>query len=534
MRAYVIAPQPDYDAGTATETSRAGFREPFAVTASAAIATVAAFFPRETDIRLCDEIVEAVDFDAEVDLVAISMNISQVQRGISIARRFRARGVPVVMGGSHVSLEPEIFRGEAECLVIGEFEPVAEAFMADLFADRLRPEYHGGRADLASTPVPRWDLYPNQRTIGGVVQTSRGCPFECSFCDVIQYLGRKQRHKPAEAVVREAQVLYDHGYREISLSDDNFTVYRQRTRALLAELIAWNGRDGRAPVRFNTQMSIDAARDPELLELCNRAGLRQAFIGLETDNAAALQESRKRQNLRVDLVAECEKIVAAGVTIRAGLIVGFDSDDLSCFERVFGFAMALPIVGFNVNVLVAPVATPLFDQMKQAGRIVAADTAGSTMGGSGLSNILPLNMTREQLSEGRNWLKSEILSPENTIKRFERYAGLLGKPVLLGGDGRSSVGGRRKHPLTELVALLARDRGARQVIDFVRDLGAERPEIGYDLTSVLTLYLHEYALHTGRVFGSGMEASAVPLKSSFPISEQAHARSGVAFASRAG
>ena len=185
--------------------------ERYALMASAGITTVAALLEGDFNIRLCDEMTEDVDFDDPSDVIAISMNVAQASRGIEIARRFRAMGRRVIMGGPHVSLAPGDFDGEADSLIIGEFETVASALSRDLLADTLQPRYLCGQADLASAPVPRWDLYNNDRAISGVIQTSRGCPFECSFCDVIQYLGRVQRHKPIENVLAEAQVLYDLG-----------------------------------------------------------------------------------------------------------------------------------------------------------------------------------------------------------------------------------------------------------------------------------------------------------------------------------
>ena len=392
-----------------------------------------------------------------------------------------------------MSLAPSVFEGEADTLVIGEFEEIADDFMRDYANEQLAAVYHGRQADLSKSLAPRWDLYPNERALGAVVQTSRGCPFDCSFCDVIQYLGRKQRHKPPEMVLAECDAIYDLGYREISLSDDNFTVYRQRTRDLLGKIAAWNQTRRDDPVRFSTQMSIDVARSPDILEACNLANLRYAFVGIETDNEEALAEARKRQNMHTNLRGDCERIVSTGITIRGGLIVGFDHDHLDCFERIHRFAQALPIVGFNVNVLTAPVSTPLFDTMKEQGRLVGDDLLTQTMGSGGLSNFEPTNMTREQLADGRNWLKSEIYAPDNVIKRLEQYSALLGDPAYI--MAKQTKNRANAHPLYELITSFASDPGARRVIDATRDLAADRPLISHDLMGVLTLYLHEYALN---------------------------------------
>ncbi len=495
MKIYLIAPiSRSADDGT-LENAISTPQSQYALLASAGIASIAGWFPKDLDIRLCDEIVEDVDFDYEADIVGLSINVSQMERGLEIAREFRRRGRKVVIGGPHVSLAPHLFQGEADHLVIGEFEPIADRFIKDLTAGLLAPKYHGGQADLAKMPVPRWDIYPNSKTLAGVIQTSRGCPFECNFCDVIQYVGRKQRHKPADSVIAEANTLYKFGYRHIMLSDDNFTVYRRRSMDLLKEISKWNGCDNRDPVSFSTQASIDLARSPELLKACNDAGLRMIFVGIETDNEVALEAAGKRQNLRIDPRVEVEKIVAAGISVRAGIMVGFDSDDLTCFERQFVFAQSLPVALFNVSALVAPISTPLYDEMKKAGRIIEEEAGATTVSSSALSNLIPVQMTREQLAQGRMWLKNELLDPDNTIARFERIATLLGAPSI--GSTNSGSQQVSNTPMLELLRASHRDRGARRVIEAVNELMRQRPEIAPDLGSQLMIHLNEYRTAQG-------------------------------------
>jgi len=495
MDVYLIAPLPDFGSEALVADKVLNIDERYALLASAGITTVAALLDGDFNIRLCDEMIEDVDFDDPSGVVAISMNVSQAARGIEIARRFRAMGRRVIMGGPHVSLAPGEFDGEADSLIIGEFETVASEVSRDLLAGALKPRYLCGQADLGRSPVPRWDLYRNDRAISGVIQTSRGCPFECSFCDVIQYLGRVQRHKPIENVLAEAQVLYDLGYRSINLSDDNFTVHRKKSRVLLEGLAGWNGRDGRQPVQFATQASIDLSRDAELIELCNRAGLRDIFVGIETSNEAALKEVKKRQNLRRDLVAEISRIVAGGLTVTGGMMVGFDHDDLGCFERQFEFGMALPVVNLRVSVLVAPIATPLYEKMAAEGRLFRDNT--NFPGGDLWTNIEPRQMTRRQLAEGAIWLVEALHEPDNAIRRFEHLSAILAPPpehlrasdhIVTPGKGASGV--------LRLLRQAARDPRARRVIDAVNDLSHQRPEIARDLSSALAIFLNSFtSLH---------------------------------------
>lgn len=491
MNVYLISPAPEFGRDTLISDASLNLDERFTLMAAAGIVTVAAFFDPDVKITLCDELIDDVDFTHSAQTICISMNVSQARRGIEIARKFKALGRTVVMGGAHVSLAPEVFDGEADCLVIGEFETTAEEFMRDFRNGALKPRYVGGKADMALSPLPRWDLYRNDRVVAGVIQTSRGCPFECHFCDVIQYLGRTQRHKPPARVIAESQLLYNHGYRNISLSDDNFTVYRKRTRELLDVLAEWNGRDGRDPVQFSTQASIDIARDQGIMDLCNDAGVRDIFIGIETNSDEALKESKKRQNLKQDLVAQTRSVVKSGIVVSSGMMIGFDSDDLGCFERQFEFGMALPVVTIRVTVLVAPVATPLYAAMKAEGRLIEDSNDISFAGTDCWTNIVPRNMTRKQLAEGAVWLVDALFEPDNVIKRFEHVAALL-KPAPEHLRRRSGAKIAGSGVMLKLMRSGAKDPNARRVIDAVNELTNARPEIAWDLSPVLAKYLNTY------------------------------------------
>jgi radical SAM superfamily enzyme YgiQ (UPF0313 family) len=263
------------------------------------------------------------------------------------------------VGGPYASLSPEVFRGHCDILVTGELEAIAEDLFADLERGVWQPDYTAGKADLATSPIPRWDLYPTDRALMGCVQTSRGCPVECEFCDVIQYLGRKQRVKPIPQVLAELEVLYQHGFRAVFLADDNFTVYRRRAKETLCALRDWNRARSAGAIHFSTQVSIDAARAPEILRLLSEAGVTWVFVGIETPNQESLRESKKRQNVGVDLLAQVQAFLDHGISVTAGMIVGFDQDGPDIYERQFDFAMASPIPIFSVGALVAPAATPL-------------------------------------------------------------------------------------------------------------------------------------------------------------------------------
>ncbi|TGY88992.1 B12-binding domain-containing radical SAM protein [Marinicauda algicola] len=492
MRLHLIAPLSNAHVDYVRLPAGDGSGRHFARVAAASIATVAAFAPEDFEVTLCDETIEPVDLDVDADVIGLTANVSQAMRALELAAAFRARGKTVLMGGPHVSLAPELFEQAADCLVVGEMEEIAAEIFADIRAGTLKRRYLGTRADLRASPAPRWDLYPNSLALSGVVQTSRGCPFECHFCDVIQYLGRIQRHKDDAQVLAEIQALYDHGYNFISLADDNFTVYRRRASSLLAAMAGWNGAAGREHVLFATQMSIDIARDESLLAQCNEAGLLNAFIGIETNSEQGLVESRKRQNLRVDLAAQCRKIVSHGIRIEAGLMVGFDSDDLSAFERQFEFAMSLPVCAFNLSVLVAPVATPLHESMRAAGRLVSDEVLAQFPSANLITNFEPAQMSRDELYVGAKWLLNRLMRPDYLKVRLEAMARLLAPP-----PWAVRPGARRRPPqpaAARAAAALMRDmaRGdseVRALISSAMELMRRRPDIRDGIADALTHYL---------------------------------------------
>lgn len=392
--------------------------------ADLAIPTVAAMAPADFDVTLCDEYISPIDFDTAADYVGITGKITQGTRMIEVADEFRRRGKIVIIGGPYASLSPEVMRGHCDVLVRGEIEEIGAEFFADLRESAWKEEYVGDRPDLAGSPVPRWDLYPNDQTLIGCVQTSRGCPFECEFCDVIQYLGRNQRHKTVGQILTELDGLYALGYRAVFLADDNFTAYRKRAKELLAAIAEWNRRQSDGPVSFGTQVSIDAARDDEVLELCAAAGMTWVFIGIESPNEESLRESHKRQNVGVDLGARVQRFLDHGISVTGGMIVGFDADDLNIFQRQFDFAMSTPIPIFSLGALVAPAATPLYDRMKKSGRLRAEGTEVAATPWD--TNIVPVRMSREQLLEGLKWLCNQLYQPANFGHRVIQLIDRLG------------------------------------------------------------------------------------------------------------
>jgi radical SAM superfamily enzyme YgiQ (UPF0313 family) len=479
-----------------------GFRPAQGIADLAAV-TIAALAPSNWDTSVCDEHLSSVDFDHPARFIGITGKVTQATRMLEIAAEFRRRGKIVVMGGPCASLSPELFRGHCDILVTGELESIAPSFFADLEGDRWKPEYAGGRADLAMSPMPRWDLYPTERALSGCLQTSRGCPFECEFCDVIQYLGRQQRIKPIPQILAELDVLYRYGFRTVFLADDNFTVYRRQAKELLSALAEWNRSHTEGTVAFNTQVSIDAARDSELLEMMSTAGMRNVFIGIETPNQDSLKESRKRQNLGVDLVEQVYRFVNRGISVSGGMIVGFDHDGPDIFARQFEFAMALPIPIFSLGALVAPAATPLYERMRAEGRLIQGGPEVAALPWD--TNIIPARMTRQELLQGLGWLCRELYTPENFARRVVRMIDALPSSPSASEANAASL----RRPI-EAEAMLVIKRVAEHGIEEKRMMAAlikkmqEKPSARRPVLQALLRYAQVRYLYQSRCFPNEM------------------------------
>ncbi len=483
--------------------------------ADLATTTVAAMAPDDWQVEICDEYIQTVDLDKDVDFVGLTGKITQARRMFELAAEFRRRGRTVIIGGPYASLSPEEVRGHCDVLVIGELEAIAERFFAELDSGEFAPEYLiEDKPDLATSPMPRWDLYPNHRALAGCIQTSRGCPFECEFCDVIQYLGRKQRHKSIEQIVAELERIYELGYRRVFLADDNFTVYRRRAKEVLAALAEWNRRHAEDPVAFGTQVSIDAARDPEIMRLLGDAGMTWVFIGIETPNEESLKETKKRQNVGVDLGQQIEVFLDHGIHVTAGMIVGFDHDGLDIFGRQYEFAMSTPIPMFSLGALVAPAATPLHERMEADGRLLeqAAEVAGNPWD----TNIRPTQMTREQLLDGLRWLCNRLYRPEEFGRRVVRMIEAIGPPPAWWRPA-AAAGSSRRHVSSEGLAILKRliRQGPEERAMYRRICAAleGKPQAHPQVMHALQLYAQVRCLYDVGQFWEPRLAEQVPFAS---------------------
>jgi radical SAM superfamily enzyme YgiQ (UPF0313 family) len=474
-RLYLINPASDFPNYFGRESFAASGLAPACLVADLATTSVAAMASKHLDVRICEENIEPIDYDTGADFVGITGKLTQTAQMLRIAAAFRARGKTVIIGGPFASLSPGAVRDGCDILFRGEMEGIADEFFSDLAEGTWKAEYDGGRPDLTTSPAPRWDLYPNERTLMGALQTSRGCPFDCEFCDVIQYLGRNQRFKNIDQILAELDVLNRSGYQRIFLSDDNFTVNRNRAKSVLEALRHWNDSRGElSPCTFDTQASIEAGEDDELLHLCVEGGLTSMFIGIETPNADSLRETRKFQNLRKPIVESIKKIVEHGVSVRGGMIVGFDSDGPDMFQRMFDFAMETPIPFYSLNPLIAPAATPLHARLKREGRLRSeAHEMGHEMPMD--TNIIPKQMSREELLRGVKWLGNQLYRPAAFLHRLKLFASSCGV------SRRNPPAPRKRHAIRHSVY-----QDAMKLVKYLRSLGPEEDQMIRDIFQSLS------------------------------------------------
>src|SRR4051794_19949615 len=387
--------------------------------------TLAALSPPEFEVTICDENAgERVNYDTEAEIVGITGYIIQMWHCFEIADRFRARGKTVVIGGPLANLLPELCREHCDVLFEGEAEYTWPRFLKEYAAGTSMDHYiEHEKIHLPDSPVPR--LSAARRPYAqGIVQCTRGCPFTCEFCDIIVMYGRKMRFKPVEQVIAEVQAWADRGATYVFFADDNFVGHRAYAKDLLRALIKWNTRR-KKKLSFHTQASIDMVRDDELLELLRDANFYSLFVGVESPRKASLAETHKSQNERIDMVPAIHKIHSYNMFVSAGMIVGFDQDDVDIFGEQFDFLKKANIPVAMLSVLLAVPKTPLYARLEAAGRIHNDQDASRYVGTNGGTNFEPLNMTQDELRTGHAELYRRLYAPdayaERVLGALERF-----------------------------------------------------------------------------------------------------------------
>jgi radical SAM superfamily enzyme YgiQ (UPF0313 family) len=385
------------------------------------IATIAACTPPEFDIEIYDEEIESINFDTDADIIALTAFNVQAARAFKIAKEFKRRGKLVVMGGPYASLCPEKCKPYVDTLLEGEGELIWQDFLSDYKEKKHKSHYkQEEKISMLSSPLPRFDLLKVKEYLEFPVQTSRGCPFTCEFCDIIITDGRVPRTKSAEQVLAEVGKLYELGVGSVVFTDANFIGNPKYTKQLLEALIRF-GKERDFPISFSCEATINLATNEkeEILGLMRDANFDRVFVGVESPRKSSLVETKKLVNTRGSLVDNIRKIQSYGMYVAAGMIVGFDSDDRDIFQEQFDFLTESGIPFTTVGTLVALEHTPLYERLKKEERLLI-DFVYEDMRGHGASNtnFAPKQMTFEELQRGYNWLIRALYAYDNYSERL--------------------------------------------------------------------------------------------------------------------
>ncbi len=381
--------------------------------------TIAAMLPADWQLKLVDTNVERLHDDdlRRADYVMISAMIIHKQSVQEIVARCRKLGKPVIAGGPLFTTGYQAFP-EIQHFVLGEAEDLLPRLVEDLRRGTVQHAYQATeRPDITRVPVPRWDLIDLRHYATMAVQFSRGCPFDCEFCDIIVMNGRVPRTKSSVQLIAELEQLRLRGWKDmVFVVDDNFIGKKRDTRALLHEIIAWRERTG-AEMGFLTEASANLADDEDLLTLMVRAGFKKVFVGIETPSVESLTECRKLQNSRRDLIATVQTLQRAGLEVMGGFIVGFDSDKHDIFKRQFEFIQTSGVVTAMVGLLNALPQTRLYQRLKMEGRLETDSTGNNT---EATLNFRP-KLNREFLINGYRDLMKRLYEPRNYYQRIRTF-----------------------------------------------------------------------------------------------------------------
>lgn len=381
--------------------------------------TVAAFLPESWEKRLVDMNVEELRDEqiAWADMVFLGAMLVQAKSASEIIYRCRQLGRKIVAGGPLFTTQHQKYP-DIDHFVLNEAEITLPQFLADLAAGQLKPLYsNDGKPEITRTPLPLWSLIDMKNYATMLVQYSRGCPYNCEFCDIVIMNGRIPRTKTPQQMIEEFQALYDAGWRKsVFIVDDNFIGNKKKVKQLLPVLADWQKKH-KYPFTLLTEASVDLARDEELMQLMSAANFFKVFVGVESPNTESLRECDKQQNTSSSLTDAVDIIHRHGMQVMGGFIVGFDSDPENIFDMQIKFIQQVGIVTAMVGLLTALPQTRLWHRLKAEGRLLS-DASGENT--DGFLNFQPI-MDREKLLEGYRKLLANLYSQKQYYRRINIF-----------------------------------------------------------------------------------------------------------------
>ncbi len=381
--------------------------------------TIAALLPPDWDLRLVDVNVEPLtDMDIFwAEMVFISAMLVQKTSALEIISRCKRNGKTVVGGGPAFTAEYAKFEN-VDHFILGEAENTLPVFLADLAEGKPGRIYASEqKPDIKQPPLPKWSLINLRHYASMAIQFSRGCPYNCEFCDITAMYGRATRAKAPAQVIREVQSLYDAGWKgSLFFVDDNFIGNKKKVKEMLASLIDWQKRH-KYPFLLFTEASVDLAQDEDLMRLMSAANFNRVFVGIESPNQASLKECGKIQNTGIDLKEAVRIIHRHGIQVMGGFIVGFDKDDKYIFGSITEFIQSTGVVTAMVGMLNALPQTRLWRRLLAEGRL-RQDTTGENT--DGFLNFDP-NMKINTLIEGYKKMVGYLYSPKVYYQRINTF-----------------------------------------------------------------------------------------------------------------
>ncbi|MFA6560872.1 MAG: radical SAM protein [Verrucomicrobiia bacterium] len=382
--------------------------------------TVAALLPQAWTLRLADLNVRPLteaDWDW-AEMVMISAMLSQRDGMLALIKEAKSRGKMVVAGGPYpTTLPDEVQTAGCDFLVKGEGENAIPCFLAALMQGQTKGGFECmEKPAMCDSPVPRFDLLDPAAYNSMSVQTSRGCPFNCEFCDVISLYGRKPRYKRPGQVIAELEAIYQLGWRgEMFVADDNFIGNKEHARAILAELIPWS-RNRNDPFSFITQTSVNLGQDKDMIDLMTEANFSHVFVGVESPDEDVLARTGKQVNIANPLIESLNNINRNGLTVIASLIIGFDGEKKGAGERIKALIETTSIPVVMVNLLQAGLNTQLGNRLKKEGRLLCIPEGVP----EARMNFVPTRPEAEIITEYLE-LWDRLYDPPHFYERAHRY-----------------------------------------------------------------------------------------------------------------
>jgi radical SAM superfamily enzyme YgiQ (UPF0313 family) len=381
--------------------------------------TIAPMMPPDWNKRIVDLNVTTLrDSDlAWADLVMISAMIVQRESASEVIKRSRDLGKKIVVGGPLWAKDTADY-SNVDHVIVGEAEHLFPQFIEDYQRGTAKHVYESDEMpQLTSTPIPDFSLVRLKDYSSMLLQFSRGCPFNCEFCDIIEIFGRRARCKTNEQFMAELDALYAAGWREgVFIVDDNFIGNKTIIRKLLPALTAWQ-EEHNFPFWFFTEASVNLARETDMIEGMVQAGFRKVFLGIETPVEESLKQTQKMQNTRMDLLEAVRKIQTMGLEVLSGFIVGFDEDPPDVFDRMIDFIKKAAIPVSMVGILSALPGTQLTRRLMREGRLLTESQGSNT---SLDLNFIP-RMDATKLIEGYKKILATIYDPKEYYQRVLEF-----------------------------------------------------------------------------------------------------------------